>query len=258
MRPLLALLLVSAVVWAQAKPAPEAQKPKKPKAGDIQIPDPGARIEDSSVASREVARFQTAFKAAKTQKERLEALEALGRWDHPLVLKAAARLLRDRDWKVAVKAAVVCARQASCKGKAGKTLLGALKREKRTNVACAELVGMGRLGFRSRSSIRVAIKYIRRDTTETHKAATRYLGYIKYKEGFRLLAEFLDEPAPKRPDDPKNPPASYWKARWYEWDSNVPYTRWALSQFVPGETFETRREAKEWAETEGRKYGIKW
>ena len=97
-----------------------------------------------------------------------------------------------------------------------------------------------------------------RDTKETHKAATRYFGYIKYKPAFRMLAEKLDEPHPKNPNDPNNPPESYWKERWQEWDSNVPHTRWALSQLVEGETFELAAEAKEWAEKHGKEHGIEW
>jgi hypothetical protein len=90
-------------------------------------------------------------------------------------------------------------------------------------------------------------------------AAARYFGYVKAKQAFRMLAEALDEPRPTLPpDDPANPPASYWKARWEEWSHNVPYYRWAISQIVEGETFETTAEAKKWAETHGEEHGIEW
>jgi hypothetical protein len=117
---------------------------------------------------------------------------------------------------------------------------------------------MGRLGFDSKTAVNEVMKLFQRDTRETHKAATRYLGYIKYKPAFRQLAEKLDEPIATNPADPACPPASWWKERWEEWSGNVPYTRWALAQIVEGETFELTREAKEWAEKNGKQHGIEW
>lgn len=73
-----------------------------------------------------------------------------------------------------------------------------------------------------------------------------------------MLAEKLEEPKPARIDDPKNPPASWWKERWEEWNSNLPYVKKALSQIVPGETFDTLSEAQKWAEQHGKEHGVKW
>ena len=42
------------------------------------------------------------------------------------------------------------------------------------------------------------------------------------------------------------------------WKENEPSVRWALSQFVEGESFETTAEAKQWAKSEGKKHGIEW
>ena len=174
------------------------------------------------------------------------------------ILKAAQKHLSHKDHIVAIAAVVAVARQSESVKRAGKALLGVLKREKRTHVVCAALVGMGVVGFEDKNSIKQAKRFFRRNTKETHKAAIRYLGYVKYKAAFRMLAEKLDEPRAKNPNDPNNPPASYWKERWYEWDSNVKYTRWALTQLVEDETFETAEEAKEWVEAEGKKYGVEW
>lgn len=257
MRVLFAALVLALVAIAQdEKPAEE---PKKPKTGaEIEIPDPGIGIEDSAVARREVARFETEMRAAKEPAQEVALIERLGGFDHPVVFKALTRRIKDRELTVAVAAVVAVARQSTSRDSAGRTLLGALKTEKRTDVLCACFVGMGRLGYDHKTAVNEATKYFQRDTKETHKAATRYFGYIKHKDAFRMLAEKLDEPTPKNPNDPNNPPASYWKERWEEWSSNVPYTRWALAQLVEGETFELTSEAKEWAETEGAKHGIKW
>jgi len=259
MRPLAALLLLSLFVRADdTKPADEKAESKKKRAGDIVIGEPGTPIQDRAVARQEASRFKKAFKDAPTDEERIELLERLGKWDHPQILKAASKYLKDRNHLIAIAATVVCAKQASQKDKAGRAVFGALRREKRNHVICAQLVAMGVLGYDNRSAVREALSYFRRNTAETHKAATRYLGYVKYKPAFRLLAEKLDEPRPKNPNDPRNPPASYWRERWYEWDRNVKYTRWAISQLVPGETFEQTEEAKNWAERHGAEHGIEW
>jgi len=264
MKYLLAVLLLGflpgALVFADDKPG-EKEKPKEPKAkaGDIEFGGAGVKIQDAAVARQEIARFKAEFKAAKkNEHKRAELLGRLGKWDHPEILKLARKQISDKSHIVAVAAVRVCVRQTSDKKKTGSVLLRALGKEKRTAVRCALLVGMGYLGFQNKKAKKEAEKFFRRDTTETHKAATRYLGYIKAKDAFRMLAEKLDEPRSKSPNDPNNPPASYWKERWEEWNVNVKWTRWAISQLVEGETFESMDEAKDWAKAEGRKHGIEW
>lgn len=227
--------------------------------GGIEIPDPGTKIEDSSVARQEVSRFRKEMRAAKDDPEKqIELLTRLGDWDHRLILDEARKHVRDRHHHVAAAAIVAVARQASSADKAGSTLYKCL-RDDRTTVICAALVGMGKLGYDKASVRRKAYSYFQQDTDERHKAATRYLGYIKDKSAFRMLAEHLDEPTgPSNPNDPSNPPASYWKKKWMDWATNVYYTRWAISQLVPGETFETKSEAQLWAEKHGADHGIEW
>lgn len=261
MRALVALLLLVPLVRAQEGPEAkdgETAPPKEKRAGDVDIGEPGTVIEDRAVARQEVLRFTKAMKEAANPQAEIEALERLGQWDHAEVLKAALKYVKDNDHTVAIAAVKVVAQQASQADKAGKELYSALRRERRTHVICALFIGMGVLGYDNKGVIKEAESYFRKDTTETHKAATRYFGYIKYKAAFRMLAEKLDEPVPKNPNDPNNPPAAYWRERWMEWDTNVPYTRWAINQLVPGETFDLTAEAKQWAENHGREHGIEW
>jgi hypothetical protein len=255
------LLLPTLLLADDEKPAtekPPEEKAKKKTAAELDIPDPGTAIEDPSVAKQEVARFDKEMKEAPSAEKEVEILARFGNWDHPDVLKAAAKHMKDKERDVAVAAIVVVARQGKSKDAAGRALMGVLKTEKRTDVVCAAIVGLGKVGCDNKVAVNEVMKYFQRDTKETHKAATRYLGYIKHKPAFRQLAERLDEPRPKNPNDPTNPPESYWKERWQEWDGNVQYTRWALAQMVPGETFEVMVEAKEWAEKHGKQHGIEW
>jgi len=189
-------------------------------------------------------------------KKRAELLLKLGDKDHKRIFKEACKYVRDRDFRVATAAVVAIARQKSSADDAGKFLARILDREKRTNVLCAAMVGMGVLGYtRAYDEVK---KFYRKDTGELRKAAARYFGYTKAKEAFRMLAEDLAEPVATNPNDPNNPPASWWEERWKAWKANEKAIHWALSQLVEGETFETTAEAKKWAEAHGKEHGIEW
>ncbi len=74
-------------------------------------------------------------------------------------------------------------------------------------------------------------------------SSMRYLGAGKCKRAVPLLvAEFLAEPVPKNPNDPKNPPAAYWQARHAIWvNGGEGWARWALKE-ITGKEFRTVRE----------------
>ena len=261
MKMLVALLALASLALAddvteeqKKKAEAEARKP-----GAVEMPDPGTPVEDSAVARQRLARFHKAWKEAKKEPEAcIEALKKVGEWDHPAIFKAVVKHISHKDHTVAVAAIQASARQSKSFKKVASKFMRALKKEKRTNLVCGLLVGLGKIGYAKRDAIDVARKNFKRDTGERHKAATRYFGYIKYKPAFRWLAEKLDAPQPGSVNSRTNPPASYWKARWHEWESNVAFTRWAISQLIEGETFDTKDEAKQWAESEGAKHGVKW
>jgi hypothetical protein len=254
-RGLLAFLLVAAVAGA----GDEDKKKRTP--GEIEIEDPGATIEDTTVAKREVARFAEKMKAAADDAARVALLTRLGGWDHALIFRAATKYIRHKSEPVAIAAIVACARQ-SRSSSAGSVLFKGIAREKREPVICALWVGAGRHGYDKTSAYKAALKVLQNTKGEVLKAATRYLGYIKAKKAFRVLAELLEEPSRSMPAGPSGEvrlmPASYWQAIHDSWFANLPHARWALSELVPGETFETREEAREWAEAEGKRHGIRW
>jgi hypothetical protein len=254
------LLLPILTLVGAALAAPDADKDEKkePTAGEVVIPDPGTPIADKAVARQQVERFASSFKAAADDAERVRLLEKLGGWDHPEVLKAASKHLRAKNEAVAVAAIIACARQSTSRAAAGRQLARVFASDERTPVACAAIVGLGRMGYDKRSTRKEIVKVFKRDTKETHKAAARYFGYVRDKSAFRMLAEKLDEPKNTLKVGETARPESYWRELWYEWKSNKPYVQWALSEIVPGETFETTDEARGWAETEGRKHGIRW
>jgi len=262
MRRVAILLLATALVAAddnKKEGDPEAAPPKPKKAGDVEIGEPGVPISDRAVAASEVARFQTAMKEAKRKKNdkrRLELVQKLGEKDHPVIYKEATKWVRDKHHRIATAAVIAVARQKSSAKKAGPFLQKVLKSDKRTNVVCAAMIGMGVLDYKR--AFKDVRKQWRKSRTEPHKAAARYFGYTRAKEAFRLLAEELDEPHPSNPNDPNNPPSSWWEERWKEWKENEKSIQWALAQMVEDETFETTVEAKEWAKKHGKKHGIEW
>lgn len=259
MRSCVAVILGAALAWAEddlQALADLRDKPDPTRPGGIEIPDSGTAVEDPAVARQEVERFR---KEWDDKARRVELLGRLGEWDHPLVLAEAQKHVRNKDVRVAVAAIVAVARQKASQEKAGAILFKTLNGDKRTNVTCACLVGMGRLGYDTPAVRKKAHAFLEKDTKDAFRAAARYLGSVKDKEAFRALAENLDEPqSMANPNDPTNPPASYWKEKWEDWARNVYYVRWAINQLVPGETFETSKEAKQWAEEHGRDHGIEW
>ena len=157
---------------------PKAEKPKPKKAGDIEIGEPGVPIADRAVAASEVAKFQSAMKEAKRKKDekrRLELMVKLGEKDHAKIYKIATKLAKDKEFRVATAAVVCIARQKSSAKKAGKFLQKLLDREKRTNVRCAAIIGMGVLGYtKAYDDVR---RLYKKDTRELRKASARYFGY---------------------------------------------------------------------------------
>lgn len=77
------------------------------------------------------------------------------------------------------------------------------------------------------------------------RASLHYLGKRKYKRAVPLLIELVPEPQPKNPNDPKNPPASYWQERVKLWHKSEGWARWALKE-ITGQEFRSYREWDAW------------
>jgi HEAT repeat protein len=251
-RPLALLLLAAALL---------AQDPTKaePEAADVEMPLAGQPVEDRAVVKDRIARFQADVKAAKKDpKARAALLAKLGEWDHPDIYKEAKKYWRDRNGEVAIAAVLACARQETSAPKAGSALWSHANREKREDVRCVAMIAAGHLGYDKPNARKEAQKLFKKDDSQVRKAAARYLGLVKDKSAFRLLAEKLDEPS-YNSNDPERPmPESEKRRRWTRWNSNRPWVVWALSELVEGETFETAGEARDWALAEGKEHGIRW
>jgi hypothetical protein len=77
------------------------------------------------------------------------------------------------------------------------------------------------------------------------RASLHYLGKAKAKRAVPLLIELVPEPQPKNPNDPKNPPATYWQERVKLWHKSEGWARWALKEITTKE-FRSYREWEAW------------
>jgi hypothetical protein len=80
-----------------------------------------------------------------------------------------------------------------------------------------------------------------------------YLGRMKFKGSVRwMIDEMLPIPAPANPNDPKNPPATYWELRVKLHQTYEGWTRWALKEMT-GQEFRSQREWQAWFKQQDKK-----
>ncbi len=91
---------------------------------------------------------------------------------------------------------------------------------------------------------------------ERLRAAMYYIGSMKWKPCVKFMITQLQEPIPKNPNDPNNPPASYWKARYTLWQATEGWTRWVLKE-VTGQEYRSMREWQAWYRKNEKEYGKK-
>ncbi len=85
------------------------------------------------------------------------------------------------------------------------------------------------------------------------RACLHYLGKFKYKHAVPTLVDMVDEPKPKNPNDPKNPPETYWKSRVKLWQVSEGWIRWALKE-ITGQEFRSPREWEAWLKMNKKDY----
>lgn len=123
-------------------------------------------------------------------------------------------------------------------------------------IAAACIDYLGRLGFGGEEEyvfeeqLRALIGDERRMkqpwSAEMVRACIHYLGKQKYKPCVPfMIDEMLGEPHPENPNDPKNPPASYWEARHKSWQESEGWVRWLLKE-IAGQEYRTVREWQAW------------
>jgi hypothetical protein len=125
--------------------------------------------------------------------------------------------------------------------KATRALVKAFKDKKveddTPKVHAAAILALGRMGYR-KIERDVFKKFKQYGEPDVRRACVRYFGLIKSRDKsiVRTLCEELAPPEPGNPDDPQNPPASFWAARWKAWSVTRREVTWALKE-ITGQVF---------------------
>lgn len=194
--------------------------------------------------------------ADKEPRLRKEAAEALGSGQNEQFVAPLVKLLKDREPGVAMAAAAALGHQPFKSSQ--DALLKLLQNEKlsaKEGLRPAVIDALGQVGW-SKKGYTVLRESFDRAPKEEKLALIRAFVQQKEKQAFSLLVDLIDEPKPENPNSPSNPPASYWQAKWTEWNHYKSDVRRGLTTLT-GESFATRKIAVEWAETEAaRKAGF--
>ncbi|MCB9881521.1 MAG: HEAT repeat domain-containing protein [Planctomycetes bacterium] len=216
-------------------------------------------------ASKDEARdmlkdFKKGYGKKSSLGERLRAVEKLGKKRHEKFVSELSKVLdKDPDGLVRAEAAKSMAAQRS--PKAGAALLDALKKvdtEKDQVVLLAILENLVDVGYSSRFFDPLSTMFLNEKTTASvQQKIIQVFDQVKEKRAFRLLVDHLDEPIPEDVDDPSNPPAAWWEARWKRWSVWRYDVRKALKNLT-GIRLENSKLYRKWAELEGKEQGFEY
>jgi hypothetical protein len=167
-------------------------------------------------------------------------------------------MLARKEETVQIVAAQLCANFPGDKkvsSAVAKLFLHKPTREDKPQLASHLIETMGKLGYTKLwKEIESEFRSFR--NKEIMRASVRYFGLTKEKRVAKMLCDHIDEPAPGNVNDPNNPPASYWKARWDAWSYMRDDVVIALRE-ITGQTFDTSKQARDWIKDHGRRIGIR-
>jgi hypothetical protein len=193
--------------------------------------------------------------------QRMEAIQALAQGSHrTLVAPLRDAVLHESAVTVRRLAAEGLAHQPQREARAA--LLVLLKDKKVTDngpVTGSVITALSAAGYQPADWDMLEKLFGRNYETEwvpMQKAILALAIKHKEKQAAQLLLDNLDEPAPVDVDDPSNPPAEYWKARWHAWASwkgDVAEGMFAIT----GQRFGSGKEARNWLRENGPRQGIR-
>jgi hypothetical protein len=149
----------------------------------------------------------------------------------------SAKRIKELTLAVEARVQATAARVMGNYADAGKTLhkLFGDKRvvDDKPTVAAALIESMGRVKY-GRVAKEVVKEFKKYSSTEVMKASIRYFGLVKTKDKDVVyeLCRQLEPPQAGSVNSPSNPPASYWKRRWEQWNEIRLDVAWALEQIT--------------------------
>lgn len=191
-----------------------------------------------------------AFKGNASMRDRNQALELIATGSNKNLVKPLAKIIeRDKSIVIRKLAAELIGNQPV--KAAGSAIVKLLRSAKVTSypVVHAELIrAFSRCGYVPKLWKEIDNefeRYYELERVPLQEALLELIAAHKEKQALPLLLRNLDEPAPTNVDDPSNPPAEYWEARWKSWRVWRAKVKEALFA-ITGQRFSTAKEAAEW------------
>lgn len=250
------LTLLFTIVVTLQDPPPQGGAPATPAAPVAAEPMPLAAVDDKA-AKAAVDTFNKAAKGKRSMNERMKAVEELAQGANKAFVKPLVGVAENDESLVVRKRAVVLLslQPAPEAPRALRALLKSKKVEAAPAVLAEVVSGIARSGYDTTMWPDIEPLFASDYAAERVGLQEAILALVtKHKEhkAAKLLLDNLDEPVPADEHDPSNPPAEYWKARWYAWKAWREKVKEALFALT-GQRFSTAAEAKAWLDKNKRK-----
>jgi len=211
-----------------------------------------AREIDDREARRLIKEFDKAMKSKSgSLSSRLTSVNKLGGSRNGLLVKPLLKTARSAPAKSVRQAAALAIGNQPPK-KARSALLMLLKKTKITsepNITAAIVKAFDKGSYQGKDYKTFKNMFERSIADKRCVAAQiailEMFGHHKEVEAAQYLSMHIDAPAPAWVDDPSNPPASYWEARYKNWQKWKNQLKEALFQ-ITGQRFSSNKEARAW------------
>lgn len=253
---LLPLLPLPLLLDAPQDPPPASRPTADPKQDPKQDSDAGVRPDAArAIEDKEAKELVSEYKKNAGRKSdlrtRLEAVNKLARYRNDLFINPLVHTVRtDKAQSVRKAAAEALGSQPPRRARAALTaLLNGVDIEGEPGVAAGVIRAFDRCCYDSRDWERFEKMFQKvltaKEVADPQQAILELAGNQKELKAIDFLLEHIDPPEPEWVDDPNNPPASYWEARWANWSKWKGQVKEALFQ-ITGQRFNSKKEAKEW------------
>lgn len=221
--------------------------------GDVR--DRELKTLSSAEAAELVTAFKASWRAASTPSEKSDALDRLVQGRSPEISKELKKALGDRDREVVFRVVALLGTQPDDVARDALLSLTKAGRRFEPRRGAEAIRSLGYIGYGDDFKSLYDLFY-KHGSKEVRKAIIEAVGRQKDKRAVGILISVLDQPHPKDPHDPSNPPASWWQDKFVEW-SFFKDDAIAALEAITGQRFYNSETATEWAESEGKKLGIK-
>jgi hypothetical protein len=223
-----------------------------PATGDVRgsTPAPAVAEWNDREAKAAVDAFQKSTRGNASLADKLRALEELAKGSHKNLVKPLGSLVQsDKSVAVRRRAAELLGQQPA--QHANPTIVALIRSPALSDhpAVLADLVrSLARAGYHDKQWGEVDGLFERDFAGERivlQEAILDLATFRKEKQAVDLLLRNMDEPRPAWVDDPSNPPAEYWEARWKAWAVWRGKVKEALYA-ITGQRFSTAEEARNW------------